>query len=105
MIICSRATNACLVQPIRSINEIKLHTFKIRTLRLSCQFELILLKKLFLILYSLCYFVVTKMSIMFHFNYFYTPRMTNLRDVQLYHVLLIYRPTLRTLRKFDDSSF
>ena len=27
MIICSRATNACLVQPIRSIDENKLHAF------------------------------------------------------------------------------
>ena len=42
MIICARATNACLVQPIRSIDEINCMHFVKRALRPSFQFEQIL---------------------------------------------------------------
>ena len=70
-----------------------------RTLRPSFQFEQIH-KKLFLILYSLCYFVVTKMSIFFHFNYFYTPRMMNIMHLSqrpiVSRITIIILPTLRT---------
>ena len=100
MIICSRATNACLVQPIRSIDENKLHAFCKTNFKAFISVRTNSIKKLFLILYSLCYFVVTKMSLFFHFNYFYTPRMMNIMHLSqrpiVSRITIIILPTLRT---------